>query len=244
MSSIARNMRALQKIKYRVVVTMHRPHRALAFENALFTNPKEDFLGTSGQMTSPAPQPVLWLPQLSHVTKFGLDITNGFQWTTCQTLSWEPSDEQNKVQVHKQLPMRTYVWAWPGHCSPVTQGSGMDQPSYSLPPAHTASPWKQLVRPCLAAGGVGCMRCFCSESSMDYLGKKPEKERLLIRGSNGENLKALNIIDEGGKQTILIVTQPIASRLSTDLMLPENQLQEGRRKGSREWRGILSSINE
>lgn len=24
--------------------------------------------------------------------------------------------------------------------------------SYSLPPAHTASPWKQLVRPCLAAG--------------------------------------------------------------------------------------------
>lgn len=47
------------------------------------------------------------------MTKFGLDITNGFQWTTCQTLSWEPSDEQNKVQVHKQLPMRTSVWAWP-----------------------------------------------------------------------------------------------------------------------------------
>lgn len=34
----------------------------------------------------------------------------------------------------------------------MTQGSGMDQPSYSLPPVHTTSPWKLLVRPCLAAG--------------------------------------------------------------------------------------------
>lgn len=34
----------------------------------------------------------------------------------------------------------------------MTQGSAMDQPSYSLPPSHTTSPWKQLVRPCLAAG--------------------------------------------------------------------------------------------
>lgn len=28
----------------------------------------------------------------------------------------------------------------------------MDQPSYSLPLAYTTSPWKLLVRPCLAAG--------------------------------------------------------------------------------------------
>lgn len=34
----------------------------------------------------------------------------------------------------------------------MTQGSGMDQPSYSLPPVHSTSPWKLLVRPCLAAG--------------------------------------------------------------------------------------------
>lgn len=45
-----------------------------------------------------------------------------------------------------------YWWSQSSCHSLVTQGSAMDQPSYSLPPAHTTSPWKQLVRPCLAAG--------------------------------------------------------------------------------------------
>lgn len=34
-------MRTFQKIKYCIVVTMHRLCRALAFEDALFTNPKK-----------------------------------------------------------------------------------------------------------------------------------------------------------------------------------------------------------
>ena len=26
---------------------------------------------------------------------------------------WEPPDEEGRVQVHKQLPIRTSAWAWP-----------------------------------------------------------------------------------------------------------------------------------
>ncbi|KAM9078012.1 uncharacterized protein AAG666_020117 [Megaptera novaeangliae] len=58
----------------------------------------------------------------------------------------------NKSPFYKTPQTMTGDLNWKCHCSPVTQGSGMDQPSYSLAPAHTASPWKRLVRPCLAAG--------------------------------------------------------------------------------------------
>lgn len=53
------------------------------------------------------------------MTKFGLDITYGFWWITCQTLSREPSDVKDNVQVHRQLPIGTSAWAWSKYREPL-----------------------------------------------------------------------------------------------------------------------------